>query len=353
VQNALNKYAAQGKVIFFPAGSYLMTNTVTVPPNSRIVGEVWTVIMASGSGFNNMNSPKPVWRVGTPGQTGIAQLSDLLFSTHGPAPGAIMIEWNIRDPPGQQGSAGMWDVHFRIGGAAGTNMEYQQCSAGDRPSPNCMGAFLLLHLTTSASAYIQNMWAWTADHDLDGGGQTSIYTGRGVLIESQGPVWMYGTASEHNVMYQYNLANAQNVLMAMIQIETPYYQSSPPAPQPYVTRTDYNDPSFASCPSGSSTCAMAWGLRIAESSYIFVYGAGLYVFFNNYDQTCLNSEHCQDSMVDIETNGGSSNIYIYNLNTIAATNMAISNGKPYIEQVDNKSTFCSTIVADLSHVNRS
>lgn len=39
-----------------------------------------------------------------------------------------------------------------------------------------------------------------SDLDLSNHEQISIYNGRGILIESaDGPVWMYGTASEHNV----------------------------------------------------------------------------------------------------------------------------------------------------------
>lgn len=38
-------------------------------------------------------------------------------------------------------------------------------------------------------------WVWLADHDLDGDGssQISLYSGRGILSESKGPVWMIGT----------------------------------------------------------------------------------------------------------------------------------------------------------------
>jgi hypothetical protein len=40
----------------------------------------------------------------------------------------------------------------------------------------------------------QNMWLWTADHDLDQGPQVDIYAGRGILDEStNGPVWLIGT----------------------------------------------------------------------------------------------------------------------------------------------------------------
>lgn len=41
--------------------------------------------------------------------------------------------------------------------------------------------------------------------------QISIYGARGMLIESQGPSWFYGTGSEHAVLYNYQLSNATNV----------------------------------------------------------------------------------------------------------------------------------------------
>ena len=43
----------------------------------------------------------------------------------------------------------------------------------------------------------QGTWVWLADHDLDlpGQGQVSLYSGRGILSESQGPVWLIGTGA--------------------------------------------------------------------------------------------------------------------------------------------------------------
>lgn len=29
------------------------------------------------------------------------------------APGAIVVQWNVREPEGQQGGAGMWDAYIR------------------------------------------------------------------------------------------------------------------------------------------------------------------------------------------------------------------------------------------------
>jgi len=345
----LTKYA-NCKILYFPAGTYVLTSTLYVPPGSRLVGQTWSILQASGAYFGDYKNPKPVVQVGKPGESGVAELSDLLFSTAGNTAGAILVQWNIRDPVGQQGVAGMWDCHFRVGGAANTNMGRAQCPSLAPPTPQCMGASMLLHLTQKSSAHLQNVWAWTGDHDLDGNGQTSVFVGRGILIESEnGPVWAYGTASEHNVMYQYRLVNAKNVVFAMIQTETPYYQGSPQAPAPFEYNAALNDPKFVCTNVTDRGCGQAWGLSLYNTSNFYMYGAGLYNFFDNYDQKCLDTESCQDSMVDIQTPGSNkNNVWIYNLNTKAAVNMVVSNGKPSIYQKDNRSTFCSTVVADHS-----
>lgn len=40
---------------------------------------------------------------------------------------------------------------------------------------------MLLHLTRRSSAYLENVWAWTADHDIDDPVETQIdvYVARG------------------------------------------------------------------------------------------------------------------------------------------------------------------------------
>jgi glucan 1,3-beta-glucosidase len=337
----LNEYAGC-KIIYFPAGTYIISSTVTVPAGSRLVGEAWSVLMASGSAFSSSSNPTPMLQIGNAGDTGVAELSDLMFSTKGAQPGAILVQWNLA--ASSQGSSAMWDSHFRVGGAAGTELQSAQCPAGEGLTASCEGAYMLLQLTASSSAYLENVWAWTADHDLDGSDQLSIYTGRGILVQStSGPVWMYGTAAEHNVLYQYQISSAKNVMMAMIQSETPYYQPAPPAPQPYTPNSALADPTFSNCAAGSNTCSLAWGLRIVSSSDVYLYGAGLYNFFYNYNQTCLTTENCQDSMVDLEANTG--NVYLYNLNTKAATNMVVSGTTVLAKQADNTNDFCQTINA--------
>lgn len=69
--------------------------------------------MGSGSAFSNPSSPQVVVQVGAAGSTGVAEISGVLFSTRASAGGAIVVEWNVHDPSGQQGAAGMWDTLIR------------------------------------------------------------------------------------------------------------------------------------------------------------------------------------------------------------------------------------------------
>jgi glucan 1,3-beta-glucosidase len=52
----------------------------------------------------------------------------------------------------------------------------------------------MMHITPSASGYFENVWLWTAGHDIDDllNIQVSVYVARGMLIESTNPVWLYG-----------------------------------------------------------------------------------------------------------------------------------------------------------------
>ncbi|KAF8863809.1 glucan 1,3-beta-glucosidase [Acephala macrosclerotiorum] len=339
---ALFNSAAATDVVYFDHGAYVITSTVTVPKNIRITGEIWPLIMAGGSSFfNNQANPKPVFQVGQPGDTGSVEMSDLIFETLGPQPGAILVEWNVAET--SQGSSGMWDVHFRIGGSAGTGLQSNTCLKNPDviapANPACEGAFMLLHVTSQATIYLENNWFWVADHELDlaDHGQVNIFNGRGVLIASeQGPVWMYGTSSEHSVLYNYQLVNASNVWMGAIQTETPYFQSNPDASTPFTVNATYSDPSFT----GSPSVNKAWGLRIVDSSDVFVFGAGLYSFFDNYNQDCLNTESCQSNIVSLENSGS---VYLYGLSTKATTNMVTVNGASAALDSDNRNTFCATV----------
>ena len=72
------------KIIFFDAGVYYVTNTITIPAGTQIVGEAWSVILAGGRNFQSHTSPRPVIRAGTTGSKGTMEISDLLLTTAGP-----------------------------------------------------------------------------------------------------------------------------------------------------------------------------------------------------------------------------------------------------------------------------
>ncbi|PBK58892.1 exo-beta-1,3-glucanase [Armillaria solidipes] len=330
-----NQYAGC-KIIFFDAGTYIVSSTLTIPAGTQMVGKAWSVIAGKGSTFQDQSNPQVVVRVGAQGSQGTVEISDIIFSTIAPAPGAIVVEWNVKET--SQGSTGMWDSHIRLGGTAGTGLEASTCpSSGAGRYNNCFAAFLGLHLTPGSTAYLEGTWVWLADHDLDGNGitQLSIYSGRGILSESAGPVWMIGTA-EHHVLYQYNLVNAQNHYMGLIQTETPYFQPSPQAPTPFSVNSNYHDPTFG----GEIT--MALGLRVATSSNILVFGAGIYSFFSSYSQTCLNSNSCQMHIVNIDSK---SSVTIYSLATVATTYQLSVNNAGVISENDNIDGFASLTTA--------
>lgn len=152
----------------------------------------------------------------------------------------------------------------------------------------------------------------------------------------------YGTSSEHSQLYQYQISNARNVYMSAIQSETPYYQANPSAITPFAPQTSIADPQFSDCRSGR--CPKAWGLRIIQSQDVLVYGAGLYSFFENYDQTCLQTESCQDNIVEV---GEGSRVSLYGLSTKASTNMVTTKGGT-VPQADNRDNFCSTLALFVS-----
>lgn len=242
LQAIINKHAGC-KVLFFPYGIYLVTDTLVFPPGSRVFGEAWSAISATGSKFINPGSPIPMIKVGELGDVGIAQFNDMLFTVENVLPGCTLLEVNMAGE--KPGDVGFWNTHFRVGGAADSQIQ-TKCGPGVTTDPaQCKAAFMLAHFTASSSAYVDNMWGeyrlvessriflanwyigWTADHDLDGvdnplTNPQYISVGRGVLIESTKPSWFIGFSSEHNTLYEVNINGAENVFVGFQQSETPY-----------------------------------------------------------------------------------------------------------------------------------
>jgi glucan 1,3-beta-glucosidase len=75
---------------------------------------------------------------------------------------------------------------------------------------------MMMHLTNASNGYFENVWAWVADHDIDDAKNTqvTVAVAKGILLESAGPTWLYGTASEHSMLYQVSLVNSVSGVLA-------------------------------------------------------------------------------------------------------------------------------------------
>lgn len=62
INAALWDSANQHKVLVFPAGTYKTEDTIFIPPGARLVGALWSQIMASGPTFSDVSRPKVLAR---------------------------------------------------------------------------------------------------------------------------------------------------------------------------------------------------------------------------------------------------------------------------------------------------
>ncbi|KAF4555700.1 Glucan 1,3-beta-glucosidase-like protein 6 [Elsinoe fawcettii] len=336
----------EDQIAFIDHGAYIITNTVEIPIRIKMVGEAWSYFMIENrlGIFSDELNPVPAFRVGQPGQEGAVEMQEIIFQTRGPVPGAILMEWNLANEGGRKGANCMWDVHWRIGGTNGTQLQTPLCtktpSRATEVNPQCIAAFLLLHLTSTAQVLMANNWGWVSDHELDlyDHEQINLYNGRGILVESQGPVWLYGTSFEHHVLYNYQISNAKEIYLGVIQTETAYMQSNPNSLTPFTRQERWYDPDFGNC--FKSTCYKTWGLRITDSSYIYLYGGGMYSFFDNYDTGCLLTTNCQQNMVSLER---SQAVYMYAVNTVGTENMVLVDGASLSPAGPNENAFSDTM----------
>ncbi|KAL8933128.1 MAG: hypothetical protein Q9216_006515, partial [Gyalolechia sp. 2 TL-2023] len=285
LQDIFIRAASSGKIVFLDSGVYRITRTLYLPKGSKIVGEAYPIILSSGPTFAKMSDPQPVVQVGKSDEKGCVELSDFVVGTQGPQAGAVGIEWNLvsQDTP-----SGMWDVHVRIGGFAGSELQLAECPAtpgSSEVNEKCIGAHTSMHVSKGVRGlYMENVWLWTADHDLDDAvfKNITVYSGRGLNMQADSEVWVVGTSVEHHALYQYQLSNTRSIFLGHMSSETAYYQPSPSAPIPFTPNSQLNDPPACSTRNETGQC-FGWGLRILDSQDIGIYGAGLYSFFNSYN----------------------------------------------------------------------
>ncbi|KAF2828571.1 exo-beta-1,3-glucanase [Ophiobolus disseminans] len=312
--NKILKQYAGSKIIYFPSGTYIVANTMIIPSGSRIVGDSYgTVISGSGKVFSDAKKPVAMVKVGNAGDVGVAQLSDLFLTTADILPGCKVLEVNMAGT--KPGDVGLWNVQYRIGGGMGSKVR-TNCGGSQA---DCLAVWGLLHLTPSSSAYIENMWGWTADHDLDGSLPQNIASGRGALIEAKKGTWLLGTSMEHHVLYHYNFQNAENVYAGLQQTETPYWQGVQPntlAPWPWADALAPTDPMFKNCAANNTYCRMAWMEIIYNSKDLVLYSAS--------DLAYIFSPGTQTNAIDVK---GNQRVRLYGTNTLHFQNIFTGDGQ--------------------------
>lgn len=322
----LLKNAGECKITYIPFGVYRVSDTLFVPVGTRMVGEAWAVISGYGDAFKNPRQPRAVVQLGRPGDVGVIEIQDMRFAAGEILPGAKILEINAAGA--QPGDVGLWNTIVTVGGTAETTIS-NSCTSQD--PKDCMAAFMVMHLTNSSSAYIENFWGWTADHNLDSESLlTIISTGRGILVEATQGTWLTGTGSEHHWLYNYNFHKAENVYAGLLQTESPYMQGSgeyEKAPAPWFAYAQYGDPDFSWCSTDDDKCRSALATNIDGGSNIALYNSAAWAFFDGswnglYNEPCEGK--CQSNMMRVV--GSPHNLVWYSIGT-RMTDVMILDGK--------------------------
>jgi glucan 1,3-beta-glucosidase len=104
LQAILKAAASKQQLAYFPHGIYLLTDTLHIPPGSRLFGESFTEFSATGNKFKDVKSLRPMIRVGNAGDVGVAQITDFVFTVAEVLPAAVLVEVNMAgDKPGNVG----------------------------------------------------------------------------------------------------------------------------------------------------------------------------------------------------------------------------------------------------------
>ncbi|KAK3938612.1 pectate lyase superfamily protein-domain-containing protein [Diplogelasinospora grovesii] len=298
----LDMAANMSAITYFPHGAYVIGDTLNIPVGSRVVGQASAQIVVTGAFADDAKQPRAAVRVGRRlpgGDVGAVEIQGLTFATRGKTDGAVLMEWNVREA--SQGSVGLWDTQFRVG------------DDKDGHGPATTAAALLLHLRPGSSAYLENVDLGPNMATSGGGGAVSA---RGLLIESKGPTWLWGTSSENSAVYQYGLSRAENLVAGQLCTSGTTSSSLAVEAQNLVDIAP-----FAGDPVPGSGTKQLPGVRISNSQGIQILSAG-----------DLSSSASSPSVFDIEQ---SSRITIHNANSAAADD---ASGGSIVTQLDEGSS---------------
>lgn len=330
LQAIITSAAQADQLLFFPQGTYILTDTLQLPPGGRLVGEAWTRLTPRGAKFKDAKNPRPMVRVGQPGDVGVAQMTDFLFYPTGSKedvnlPRLVMVEVNMAGA--RPGDVGVFNSHFLMVGGT---------------------ARLCAHFTETASVYWENSWATAQDNSVSGLG-----FGGEFLVEARGGTWMVGVETgeswclcislvgwaagkicgensdpgwtEHHVLYQLNFHNAKDVFVGLEQGEGPYWHgqgNTPLPPAPFANSLRPSDPDFSWCPADDAECRMALYQHVTNSTGVNLYGGAFWNFRAGASQSLCTGD-CQTNTVLYENN---QKLYSYGIGTINDKNMVLETG---------------------------
>ncbi|KAL4861531.1 hypothetical protein BDV12DRAFT_203919 [Aspergillus spectabilis] len=194
VLNAILQNAANlSSIVYFPFGVYVVWDTLKVPFGSRIIGQAWSQIMGKGSNFQNELEPRAVIKVGEPGNVGIVEIQDMLFTASGNTAGAVLMEWNVHEST--QGSAGLWANIFL--GMIQTESPYYQ-PVPKAPLPFMPGTFPDDPTFEDCPAvYLlgAGLYSWFSDYSQDYL-ETENCQQRGFHIKESNDIWIYNLCTK-------------------------------------------------------------------------------------------------------------------------------------------------------------
>ena len=209
LQAAIDAHA----VVFVPFGTYLVSDTLRLRSDTRIVGEGLAVLQLMGHapGFADEGAPKAMVET-SEGADATTVLAGLTLASGEGNFGAVLLSWRS----GHNSSA--FDLHLRM----------------------CHAVHTALHVARPhGGGWFNNVWGWGCDHNLtdntDNTPRLSAATKwlgaiSGARVDSPGPTWFVGTAFEHHRAAMYNFTGASDVTLVGAQTENAYWPAGGKVP---------------------------------------------------------------------------------------------------------------------------
>jgi hypothetical protein len=175
---ALQRAIAECREVFFPAGTYVVSDTLRLRPDSRLFGEVWSIIKLRGdaAGYQESASRKALLDVpADPAAT--VTLCHLFFQME--TPGGLWMDWRA-------GEKSMLLDTLCI--------------------PTSTKQELLWRISGPGGGFFEN--SWNPGVGLDG-----------LEISSTGRKWMYGVQQEHYTRTAAILHGCENLALLVFQFE--------------------------------------------------------------------------------------------------------------------------------------